>query len=237
MPPTPRTLLVIGSGPGIGVHVAAEFAKHGFTKIALVSRTAEQLSVDKMAVLQAAGSTGVLASVYTFQCDIGDSARLKQMLDEVKELGAIECVFFNAARVGPSRFFDFPVEAFEEDFNTTNLALYTTAAVLTPSLISRAASSPNSKPSFLVTNSMLYKTPMPSLFSLSVVKAAQRSLVRCLSQVYEKDGVHFGLVSVEGAVSESSPNCNPKNIADKTWNLYNQERGDWTLEVELPDKS
>ncbi|KAK5011280.1 hypothetical protein LTR28_004232 [Elasticomyces elasticus] len=229
MLPPPRTLLVIGSGPGIGVHVAAEFAKRGFTKIALVSRTAEQLSADKMAVLQAAGSTGVLASVHTFQCDIGNSARLKQMLDEVEELGAIECVFFNAARVGPSRFFDFPVEAFEEDFNAP--------AALTPSLISRAASSPNSKPSFLVTNNMLYKTPMPSLFSLSVVKAAQRSLVRCLSQVYEKDGVHFGLVSVEGAVSESSPNCNPKNIADKTWDLYNQERGDWTLEVEIPDKS
>lgn len=32
--------------------------------------------------------------------------------------------------------------------------------------------------------------------------------------------VHIGLISVEGNVAPEYPNLNPKNIAEKTWGLY-----------------
>lgn len=40
------------------------------------------------------------------------------------------------------------------------------------------------KPSFLVTSSLLWKDPMPFLFSLSLVKTSQRNLVDSLKRTY-----------------------------------------------------
>lgn len=80
---------------------------------------------------------------------------------------------------------------------------------------------------------MLYKQPYAPYFSLSLAKAAQRTLVQCLAQTYEQQGIHFGLVSVQSVVSEDHPVMNPKNIAQRAWELYDQPKEKWTLEVEI----
>ena len=48
-----KTLVVLGSGPGIGVAIAKTFSVRGFTHIALVSRNEERLRKDEDAVLDA----------------------------------------------------------------------------------------------------------------------------------------------------------------------------------------
>lgn len=80
---------------------------------------------------------------------------------------------------------------------------------------------------------MLYKAPYAPYFSLSVAKAAQRTLVQCLKQTYEGQGIHFGLVSAEGIVSPENPNMNPKLIAERAWKLHDQSREEWALETEI----
>lgn len=110
-----RTLLLIGSGPGIGVAVASLFAQKHFDHIALFARNSSQLQADKETILSSAADVGRQVHVRTWKVDISDLEQFKAALTEVQSFGTLECVYFNAARVGGSNFFDFPVEDIELD--------------------------------------------------------------------------------------------------------------------------
>lgn len=110
-----RTLLVIGSGPGIGRSLATTFASHGFNHIILMSRNRQRLEDDKSTVLSKAPK----ATVETLAVDISDPKALTSTLNTLNRLGNVECVFFNAARVEPSKLLDFPAEQIESDFKVS----------------------------------------------------------------------------------------------------------------------
>jgi NAD(P)-dependent dehydrogenase (short-subunit alcohol dehydrogenase family) len=117
-----KTLLLVGSGPGNGAAVASLFAQRYFDNIALFARNPVQLDKDRETVLASAASVNRIVTVQTWQVDIGDSRRLEEALAEVAQFGALECVYFNAARVAPSPFFDFPISGIEEDFKVLQLS-------------------------------------------------------------------------------------------------------------------
>lgn len=48
-------------------------------------------------------------------------------------------------------------------------------------------------------------------------------------------GVHVGLVIVAGSVAPEKTVLNPGNIAKKTYELFAQDRGGWTLETYLKE--
>lgn len=103
MSTTPRhgALLIFGSGPGIGVHVASRFARGGFQKVILLSRNATRLSDDAFMVWSIAPEV----EVSTVCVDLTSAADLKDALRRVGEvLGEtpVECVYYNAARVEPT---------------------------------------------------------------------------------------------------------------------------------------
>lgn len=68
-----------------------------------------------------------------------------------------------------------------------------------------------------------------------MVKAAQLNLAQSLAMIYGKQGLHIGLVLVAGVVSPEAKNSNPKNIADRTWGLFDQPRDMQTLVTEIPE--
>jgi len=226
-----RTVLVFGSGPGIGISVATNFASHGFDHIILLSRNAQRLEEDRKTVAASIKST---ARIDTVTVDLSDQESLKKALQQIDQLTSqIEVVFFNAARVGPSPLLEFPIEDLETDFRTTTVALYTIAKWAMPKLQELAKSSPQAKPSLLVMSGLLHIEPVPDLFSLSLVKAAQRNLVQSLHAVYQPQDIHVGLVLVGGEVSPEMKELNPTRIAEKTWELFDQDRAGWELEVKM----
>ena len=93
-----------------------------------------------------------------------------------------------------------------------------------PHLVALAKADNDSKPALLVTSSALPLHPIPQLFALSLVKAAQRNLVQSLNLTYAPEGVHVGVINVAGAVSPDEPERNPKNIAAKTWGWFEEGR-------------
>lgn len=108
-----KNIIVLGSGPGIGVATASHFAAQGFN-IALVSRNAQRLQDDAAKVSKAA-TQGV--KVKTFSCSTGDHVALKKTLEQIhSELGDPEVVFVNAARVGFSEFGKFTPDELVDDF-------------------------------------------------------------------------------------------------------------------------
>jgi len=226
------TLLVIGSGPGIGNHVGGLFAAQGFNRVILLARNEERLKQDKRDVESKAGRSGI--SVETIQVNISDKSALQNALKQVEKIGGeIECVFFNAARILPGKILSEPVETIEEDFQTTIIALYMVAQWAMPRLQAVATSSSTAKPSLIVTNSLLPADPEPALFSLSLVKAAQRNLVISMAKTFEPDGVHVGLITVGGVVAPENKYLNPTYIAEKTWEFFDQKKEARKLEVEI----
>jgi short-subunit dehydrogenase len=110
-----RTIVVFGSGPGIGVHVASEFATHGFSHIILLARNDSRLQEDKAFIAKAAGSSDVKIDILTV--DLSNLESIPDVLKRIDELSSeIEVVFFNAARIRASEPLSTPVEEIEEDF-------------------------------------------------------------------------------------------------------------------------
>ncbi|KAH8669352.1 hypothetical protein BGZ61DRAFT_321007, partial [Ilyonectria robusta] len=210
-----RTIVVIGAGPGIGRSVTSLFASNRYNKIALLARRDEQLQLEKAAVEAAVRHP---VTVKTYVVDVSDGDALVSAMDRIDaDLGQPEVIFYNAARVLFSNFFEHPVEEIEYDFKITVTSLYQLAGREIPRLVELAKSDPTSRPGFIVTSSLLPKEPEPDLFALSLTKGAQWNLVKSLQKKFGPHGVHIGVIIVGGFVSPEEHNRNPDNIAKKTW--------------------
>lgn len=64
-----------------------------------------------------------------------------------------------------------------------------------------------------------------------MAKASQRNLVQSLQKTYPT--VHIALLNVGGPVSQEDAYLNPPAIAEKFWELYSQEKEDWTGELNV----
>ncbi|KAI0481315.1 NAD(P)-binding protein [Xylariaceae sp. FL0804] len=226
-----RTLFVIGSGPGIGRAVTSLFSSKRYNNVALVARRAEQLGLEKTALEEAVGA-GV--NVKTYAVDVVDTDAFSRALQDAEAaLGRPECIFYNAARVVPSELLTHDVADVEYDFKINVSALYVCAQRYIPHLVELAKSDPAATPSIVVTSSMLPHNPIPQLFALSLVKAAQRNLVQSMSMTYGPQGVLVGLINVGGPVSPSDEVWNPQNIASQAWEWFAQPQKDRPFEVKI----
>lgn len=109
---TNRLLVILGAGPGIGLATAIHFASKGFD-VALLSRNTERLGKDVATVQKASPDVRVQA----FTVDVGDHVALKKTLENVEaELGVPEVVYYNAARVRPSKIGETSTEYIMDDF-------------------------------------------------------------------------------------------------------------------------
>ena len=84
-----------------------------------------------------------------------------------------------------------------------------------------------------MTAGFLHRRPLPELFALSAVKAAQHNLVTSLQEVYGSQGIHIALALVGGFVRPEARNLNPENIAKVMWTIYAQGAADWSREYEI----
>ncbi|KAI4686427.1 uncharacterized protein J4E84_005706 [Alternaria hordeiaustralica] len=220
-----RTLIIFGAGPGIGNHVASEFASKGIEHVILLSRNTERLEKEDAPFVSKSNSS---VRVDTLRIDLADTKAIPDVLkqlDSMTEGEDVEVVFFNAARVKPSDVLGVSVEEIEEDFKTTNLALYVIAQHYIPRLQSLAKTNSSLKPVLLVTNSRLPWDPVPQLLSLSLVKASQKNMVESFNRAFSNSGVHIGLVYVEGVVAPENRVLNPKTIAERTVKFWEDGEG------------
>lgn len=121
----------------------------------------------------------------------------------------------------------------QKRFQITNTALLHTAQWALPQLTELAKSDPSTKPSLLVTGTWLSRDPVTQIFTLSLVKAAQRNLCQSLAETYGPQGVHIGMIRVMGLVDKATKTMSPANIAVHAWNLFDEQKGKNTFEVEV----
>lgn len=94
-------LVIFGSGPGIGVHVASRFAREGFAKVILLSRNADRLRSDAFIVY----SNAPQVEVSTVAGDLASPTDVQRALQRIADvLGdtPLECIHYNAAKASRS---------------------------------------------------------------------------------------------------------------------------------------
>jgi len=217
-----RTLLVFGSGPGIGNHVAAEFASHGFTHIILAARNQQRLQ-ESAAFIKSKSPSPDSVQIDTIQVNLADLESLPSVIKNIEKLTEkVDVIFYNAARLYDGKGLETSYQDIDEDLKITTLALHIISQWAIPHLQKMAASDPTAtaKPSLLVTNSHLPWDPVPALLSLSLTKAAQANLVTSYYRAYKDAGIHIGLVRVQGVVADEKKRLNAKNIGEETWGFY-----------------
>ncbi|UKZ79052.1 hypothetical protein TrVFT333_006803 [Trichoderma virens FT-333] len=210
-----NTVVIIGSGP------------------ALVARNPAQLKKDAYTITKAAANK---VQVKTYSADISDGNKLATTLQQIdNDFGALEFVLVNAAIVATSSFFELSEEDILKDFHISTISLYRIATWAIPQLALLARQDPTAKPTLMVTNSDLPERPIVELFSLSLSKASQKNLTISLRQKFGPQGIHICLLTVAGSVADGNPNLNSKNIANKAWEMYDQQKEDWTEDILIKD--
>ena len=211
----------------IGSHVARLFAEHGFEHLALFSRSTSNLLRDASFVTSAVPA----ASVHTYEADVTDHISFSGALEKaISKIGVPGVILYNAARINFGVFGQYSSEDIVEDFKLPNLGLHTTASKLLPHLQALAKTHPEAHPALFVTSGAIIHQPFAPVFSLSMAKAAQANMTKLLAEE-NKDVVHVALVTVAGQVLMEEKVSNPPNVASKFLELYEQEKGNWEIEM------
>lgn len=199
--------VVVGAGPGIGRAVARRFARAGMP-VALVARRPVEPLETRSLVLTA---------------DSTVEAQLRDALDRATaEFGPPDVVVYNAALIRADAVGELSGREHERAWAVNVVGAITAARHVLPGMARRGAGT------FLVTGGMAQ--PRPEYVSLSLGKAAVRTLVDLLDQQFGPAGVHVATVTVAGAVAPGTA-FDPDDIAEHYWRLHEQRRPDWQREV------
>lgn len=214
------TFLSIGAGAGIGLATAERFAKEGFT-IVLAARSADKVQVlaDKLKV------QGYAAEAVT--ADASDPSSITALVGNVvKKHGAIDVLHYNAAAIRQATILDQPLETFVPDLAANAGGAQAAIHAVGPAMLKAGAGS------ILLTGGGFALHPSADYISLSIGKAAIRTLAQGLFEPFKDKGVHVATVTVSTFVTPESEH--PAAIAEHFWTLHSQKPGSWTWEAHYP---
>ncbi len=217
----PKTIVVVGYGPGISTAVAEKFGAEGFS-VALVARNAERLA-EGVAALQAKGVTAA-----GFQGDASNPVSMSAAIGKARDtLGPITVLHWNAISGSQSG----DLMAIDPTgvggvFDVAIVGLLSAVHEVLPDLKSTGEGA------VLVTNGAFgFNVPAMDALAVSLkamgvalANAAKAKLVGLLSDRLKADGVYVGEVTVAGAVRgtpyAADGGIEGAKIADQFWDLY-----------------
>lgn len=205
-----KTIVIIGAGKGISFYVAQAFQKMNFN-LALISRNADNLKTLKQEL------TGKNTTISTYPVDVQDTEALTAVLSQLKkDYNTIDVLFYNAAHISMRNILEESEASLVTDFKINVVGLLTSTLALKDNLI-------KSNGAILATGGGYRgKSPIPGLGSLSLGKAALRSLLESLQQSLPEN-VYVGSVSANGIVNEEAILHHPQVIADTFVKLYKDQ--------------
>lgn len=209
---------IIGAGPGIGQALALAFGHEG-CNVSLLSRHPEQ---QEAARAELRAKTG--REMRGYAADAGSEASLRAALGHArKDLGDIEVLIYNAALAQRGRPTTLSSERLLAEFQANvSGALVAAKTVAGPMREKKRGS-------ILFTGGGFAYEPSADYASLSLGKAALRSLSYTLAQELGADGIHVATVTVYGFVQPGTQ-FDPHRIAQAYIALHRQPKGHFDLE-------
>ncbi|MEQ1440039.1 SDR family NAD(P)-dependent oxidoreductase [Fontimonas sp. SYSU GA230001] len=211
--------VIVGAGPGIGQAVALAFAREGHD-IALLARRPERLSgsCDEIRL-----KTGRQARAYA--ADAGDADALICGLDAAHaDFGDCDALVYNVATHERGRPLQVSADQLISDFRINVVGALLAARAVAPAMVARRQGT------ILFTGGGFAYEPSADYASLSMDKAALRSLTYTLAQELGAHGVHVATVTVHGFVQHGT-RFDPSRIAGAFVALHRQPKGHFDIET------
>jgi len=168
-------------------------------------------------------SAGVSASGYAV--DLGVEAQLRGAFQKIEgEFGTASVLIYNASAGHPGRPTSLRERALLADFRINAVSpLWCVQEVLDGMMEA-------GRGTILFTGGGLALAPQTDFASLSIGKAAVRSLAFTLAQELEGTGIHVATITICGYVQEGT-HFSPERIAEEMWRLHLQPAGQFETEV------
>jgi NAD(P)-dependent dehydrogenase (short-subunit alcohol dehydrogenase family) len=220
-----RTALVIGAGVGISASLARLLAREGL-KVGLVGRDAKKLA-------GLAAATGAR----TFSAQASDSTSVAQLFQQVDEqMGEPDVVVYNPSARAHGSVAEIDPEAVRQAMEITAFGGFLAVQQAARRMIRKGYGA-----IFLTGASASIKGfPLSSAFAMG--KFALRGLAQSAARELGPKGIHVAHFVIDGAVRSAvrpeppdrpESMLSPDGIAQTYWNVLQQSRDAWSLEVEL----
>jgi short-subunit dehydrogenase len=210
----PKTVLIIGAGPGIGLETARRFGREGYSLV-LASRSPEKLA-DQLSEMRASGSNVTVEAV-----DASDGPAVTALVKRYAD--RLDVMLYNAAAIvfGPTIDQVAP-ESFDADIQVDlSSALRAIQAVL-PGMTA------NRKGTILLTGGGLADYPNPMAVTLSAGKAGLRAAGQALFEPMKAQGLQIATITIMATVVPGSEEA--QGIAEMYWQITNATTDAWTYE-------
>jgi NADP-dependent 3-hydroxy acid dehydrogenase YdfG len=223
-----RVCAIVGAGPGNGMAFARRFAAEGY-RVALLGRTKEKLEA---LAAELPGSIAVAA-------DAGDPGALTAAFGTVRdELGPVDVLLYNAGSGQWGSFDEITPEGLEAGWRTNVLGLMVAGQAVVPDMLARGSGA------IVVTGATASLRGNVRTAAFASAKAGQRSLAQSMARSLGPQGVHVGIVIVDGVVDLAATRARladkpdefflkPAAIAEAVHFLAHQDRSAWTFELDL----
>lgn len=230
--PISRTAVIAGVGPGLGASLARRFAKEG-CRVGLLARSS--LFPDRLAA--ELEKTGVKALAVA--CDIGQPAQVADAFKQVRErLGPVSILVNHASAGGPfgRGVLDTALEDFERGWRVSTYGALLCCREAVPDMLNHGGGS------ILFTGATSSVRGVALAFSSA--KFAVRGLAQALARELWPKRIHVAHIIIDGIIdtpdvreryssSQEEPLLHPDAIADTYWNLVQQDKSAWSLEVDV----
>jgi NAD(P)-dependent dehydrogenase (short-subunit alcohol dehydrogenase family) len=203
-PSSPRTVVVAGAGPGLGMALARRFGTDGH-RVGLVARRQEALDayVDEL--------RGLGVEAEAARADLGDPAELAAAFGALRNsLGDPHALVFSpmpdlaTARCEPSAVTADVARRFYAD---QTLAAVGCVQQVLPAMLERGAGS------LYLTTGTSALVPLPMITPLGMSHAAIRNYARCLYEELGPRGIDVHHVNIQGGIGAGDPELEPAAIA------------------------
>ncbi|MGO4371853.1 SDR family NAD(P)-dependent oxidoreductase [Paenibacillus sp. 2TAB19] len=203
-------LVIVGSGPGISAGIAKKFGSNGF-RVILISRT----EPSRERILEELRQIPIES--YGITADASDPNSIKEAFKQIKnKFGATDVLVYNAAHIVPGDSLSLTEQLLIEDFKVNTVGALTSAQQVIPDMIERKQGA------LFFTGGGIALNPNPLYTSLSIGKAAIRSLGTSMAETLSPHGIYVGQVLIADHVKKGTY-YDPDRIADVYWELYSKK--------------
>jgi NAD(P)-dependent dehydrogenase (short-subunit alcohol dehydrogenase family) len=206
----PKTVAIVGAGPGLGWALARRFAREGWS-VALVALRRSAIDAG-LAELDGFG-------VRTFgaQADVVDRPAVERAFGAIVDaLGVPDVVIYNASIYQAEAVLELTHEALDRALDIHVVGALNTAQCAT------AAMQGTDHRVLVFTVNRLARSPEAESAALSIGKGAQLNLALSLERELEGTPVRVGIVTVCGPIQAGTA-YDPDRLADIYWELATQE--------------
>jgi len=224
-----RMAIVAGVGPGLGAALVRKLVAEG-CRVGMFARSA-----DFIGKLAAEIGTDALA----VPTDISDAKQVAAGFRKMRrQLGPVEILIAHASgSVGEGIMKTTPAQ-FEQSWRIAVMGAFLCAREAVPDMLKRQ------RGAILFTGATSSVRGRGGAVAFSSAKFAMRGLAESLAVELWPRGIHVAHVVIDGVIdtpkvrrrykpSAREPLLKPEAIADSYWNLIQQDRSAWSLEIDL----